>query len=122
MYGKTYSAKPADIEKKWVLIDEESDIVGPVEMFDRYGTAQYWSGGIPLDAIGATGFGLAVCAEVAQEFAGVVLRGARVAIQGFGAVGTHAARFLAARGALLVAAADARAGTAFRMCRLACWG
>ena len=64
-------------------------------------------GGIPLDSVGATGFGLAVCAEVAQEFAALTLRGARVAIQGFGAVGTHAARFLTERGALLVAAADA---------------
>ncbi|MFN8546026.1 MAG: Glu/Leu/Phe/Val dehydrogenase [Candidatus Binatia bacterium] len=63
-------------------------------------------GGIPLDTIGATGFGLAACAEVAQEFAGIPLRGARVAVQGFGAVGRHAARFLAARGAVLVAASD----------------
>ncbi len=65
-------------------------------------------GGIPLDEIGATGFGLAVCAEVAQEFAGIELRGARVAVQGFGAVGRHAARFLAERGAVLVAASDSR--------------
>jgi glutamate dehydrogenase/leucine dehydrogenase len=65
-------------------------------------------GGIPLDAIGATGFGLAVCAEVAKEFAGIGLEGARVVVQGFGAVGSHAARFLAERGAVLVAAADAR--------------
>lgn len=28
MYGKTYSAKPADIEKKWVLIDAEGLVVG----------------------------------------------------------------------------------------------
>jgi glutamate dehydrogenase/leucine dehydrogenase len=65
-------------------------------------------GGIPLDAIGATGFGLAIAAEVAEGFAGIRLRGARVAIQGFGAVGVHAARFLAERGATLVAAADSR--------------
>lgn len=64
-------------------------------------------GGIPLDTIGATGFGLAVCAEVAQELAGVTLRGARVAVQGFGAVGTHAARYLGERGTTLVAASDA---------------
>jgi glutamate dehydrogenase (NAD(P)+) len=63
-------------------------------------------GGIPLDTIGATGFGLAVCAEVAQEFAGITLKGARVAVQGFGAVGRHAARFLAERGVVLVAASD----------------
>ncbi len=65
-------------------------------------------GGIPLDAIGATGFGLAIAAEVATEMAGIRLPGARVAIQGFGAVGRHAARFLAERGAMLVAAADSR--------------
>lgn len=63
-------------------------------------------GGIPLDEIGATGYGLAVAAEVAQEFAGFPLRGARVAIEGFGAVGKNAARFLAERGAVVVAVAD----------------
>jgi glutamate dehydrogenase (NAD(P)+) len=63
-------------------------------------------GGIPLDELGATGFGIAIAAEVAQEFAGIRLAGARVAVQGFGAVGRHAARFLAARGAVLVAASD----------------
>jgi glutamate dehydrogenase/leucine dehydrogenase len=65
-------------------------------------------GGIPLDEIGATGFGLAVCAEVAAEFCDLDLSGARVAVQGFGSVGQHAARFLAQRGAVLVAAADSR--------------
>jgi glutamate dehydrogenase (NAD(P)+) len=69
-------------------------------------------GGIPLDEIGATGFGLAVAAEVAQDFCDVKLAGARVAVQGFGAVGKHAARFLAARGAVLVAAADSGATVA----------
>jgi len=28
MYGKTYSAKPAEIEKKWVLIDAKGLVVG----------------------------------------------------------------------------------------------
>jgi glutamate dehydrogenase (NAD(P)+) len=65
-------------------------------------------GGIPLDEIGATGFGLAVAAEAASGAAGLELAGARVAVQGFGAVGKHAARFLAERGAVLVAAADSR--------------
>lgn len=63
-------------------------------------------GGIPLDEIGATGFGVAIAAEVAQDFCDVKLAGARVAVQGFGAVGRHAARFLAERGAILVAASD----------------
>lgn len=65
-------------------------------------------GGIPLDEIGATGWGLAVAAEAAQEAAGIRLRGARVAVQGFGSVGRHAARFLAEKGAVLVAASDTR--------------
>jgi glutamate dehydrogenase (NAD(P)+) len=63
-------------------------------------------GGIPLDELGATGFGLAAAAEVAEGFAGVSLAGARVAVQGFGAVGYHAARCLVAKGAMVVAAAD----------------
>lgn len=67
-------------------------------------------GGIPLDEIGATGFGLAAAAKVAKDYCGLDLNGARVAIQGFGAVGRHAARFLAEQGAVLVAAADS-AGT-----------
>jgi glutamate dehydrogenase/leucine dehydrogenase len=67
-------------------------------------------GGIPLDEIGATGFGLAACVDVAREFINLELKGARVAIQGFGAVGKHAARFLAEKGCILVAASDT-AGT-----------
>jgi len=65
-------------------------------------------GGIPLDEIGATGFGVAIAAEAAEEFSGVALKGARVAVQGFGAVGHHAVGFLAERGAVLVAASDSR--------------
>ena len=65
-------------------------------------------GGIPLDEVGATGWGLLQCAEVAVQFARLKLGGARVAVQGFGAVGRHAARFLAERGAVLVAASDSR--------------
>jgi glutamate dehydrogenase (NAD(P)+) len=67
-------------------------------------------GGIPLDEVGATGFGLAVSVDVAREFIGLELKGARVAVQGFGAVGKNAARFLAQKGAVLVAASDT-AGT-----------
>ena len=65
-------------------------------------------GGIPLDEIGATGYGLCVAAKVAAPRCGLELAGARVAVQGFGSVGRHAARFLAAEGAVLVAAADSR--------------
>ncbi len=69
-------------------------------------------GGIPLDEVGATGFGVAIAAEVAQDFCDVKLEGARVAVQGFGAVGRHAARFLGERGSILVAASDANGATA----------
>lgn len=65
-------------------------------------------GGIPLDEIGATGFGLVVAAEVAEPYSGIKLAGARVAVQGFGAVGKHAARFFVSKGARVVAAADSR--------------
>jgi len=65
-------------------------------------------GGIPLDEIGATGWGIRHAAEVALRYCDFKLEGARVAVQGFGAVGQHAARFLAAKGAVLVAAADSR--------------
>ncbi|HZD72486.1 MAG TPA: Glu/Leu/Phe/Val dehydrogenase [Actinomycetota bacterium] len=69
-------------------------------------------GGIPLDIVGATGFGLAVCAEAVEEAGWLRLRGARVAVQGFGAVGRHAARFLTERGAVLVGASDSRGAVA----------
>jgi glutamate dehydrogenase (NAD(P)+) len=67
-------------------------------------------GGIPLDEIGATGWGLCQVTEVALQYCGYFcdfkVEKARVAIQGFGAVGKHAARFLDAKGAILVGAAD----------------
>jgi len=63
-------------------------------------------GGIPLDEIGATGFGLGECAEVAADFCDLDLSNATLAIEGFGNVGRPAARFLADRGVTLVAASD----------------
>ena len=65
-------------------------------------------GGIPLDEIGATGFGLGHVAEVAAPYCGITLSGARVVVQGFGAVGKHAARTLVDKGAVIVAVSDSR--------------
>jgi glutamate dehydrogenase (NAD(P)+) len=65
-------------------------------------------GGIPLDAIGATGWGLCQATEVALDYCDFKLEKARLAIQGFGAVGKQAARFLASKKAILVAAADSQ--------------
>ena len=67
-------------------------------------------GGIPLDEIGATGRGVAAAADVAQAAAGLTLSEARVAVQGYGAVGRWAARFLAEKGAAIVAVSDSRGG------------
>jgi len=69
-------------------------------------------GGIPLDALGATGFGLMACVDVARKYCDLELEGARVVVQGFGSVGKHAARLLSQRGAVLVAAADSK-GTVY---------
>jgi len=69
-------------------------------------------GGIPLDRIGATGWGLSHAVDIAIRHCDFDLQGARVVVQGFGAVGRHAARFLAAQGAVLVGAADSQ-GTVY---------
>lgn len=69
-------------------------------------------GGIPLDTIGATAYGLRVCARALAEAGRLKLAGSRAAIQGFGAVGRHAARFLDEDGVVVVAVAD-RSATVF---------
>lgn len=68
-------------------------------------------GGLPLDTLGATGLGVAVAAEETEPYTEVPLDRSRVVIQGFGAVGIHAARFLTERGASVVAVADSRGAT-----------
>jgi glutamate dehydrogenase (NAD(P)+) len=65
-------------------------------------------GGIPLDEIGATGFGLVASIEAALDYCDISLDTARVALQGFGSVGQHAARFLSEKGATLVGAGDSK--------------
>lgn len=67
-------------------------------------------GGIPLDEIGATGFGLAAAARAAEEVLDLPLSGARIAVQGYGAVGRWAAHNLVPLGARLVAVSDSRGG------------
>ena len=63
-------------------------------------------GGIPLDEIGATGWGLSNAVDVALEYCDFELEGARLVVQGFGAVGKHVSRFLTEKGVVLVAVAD----------------
>jgi len=68
-------------------------------------------GGIPLDELGATGFGLGVCARVLADASILDVAGARVVIQGFGAVGTNAARALREQGAVIIAVSDINGAT-----------
>ena len=65
-------------------------------------------GGIPLDTIGATGWGIYQAVKVAIKYCDFKLDGARLVVQGFGAVGQHAARFLSKKGVILVGAADSQ--------------
>jgi glutamate dehydrogenase/leucine dehydrogenase len=69
-------------------------------------------GGIPLDEIGATGYGLAECARALAEAGKLELVGARVAVQGFGSVGRAVAQFLQGAGARIVAVSD-RSGAVY---------
>ncbi|MFN8634663.1 MAG: Glu/Leu/Phe/Val dehydrogenase [Chloroflexota bacterium] len=61
----------------------------------------------------ATGRGLVYCVQEAAKSIKLDLRGARVAVQGFGNVGEAAARFLGEAGAQIVAIGDS-GGTIFR--------
>src|SRR5690625_2298453 len=64
-------------------------------------------GGVPYDKLGVTGFGVAEATDAAAEAIGLPLNGARVAIQGFGAVGQAAAERLDELGATIVAVSTA---------------
>jgi len=61
--------------------------------------------GIPHE-VGSTGYGVAESAVTAAELAGIGIEGAKVAIHGFGNVGSFAYRFLLKFGAKIVAVAD----------------
>jgi len=63
--------------------------------------------GIPHE-FGSTGFGVAWATNAAAQHAGLSLKGARVAIEGFGNVGEFTAQFLKEMGAKIVAVSDSR--------------
>ncbi|MEO3749591.1 Glu/Leu/Phe/Val dehydrogenase dimerization domain-containing protein [Streptomyces sp. B6B3] len=64
-------------------------------------------GGVAYDQLGVTGFGVAESADAAADHLARPLRGSRVAIQGFGAVGAAAARRFHELGAVVVAVSTA---------------
>src|SRR3972149_11608962 len=63
--------------------------------------------GIPHE-YGSTGFGVAHATAVAVKFANIDIRGARVAIEGYGNVGSFAGKHLAEMGAKIVATSDSK--------------
>ena len=65
-------------------------------------------GGVPYDQLGVTGYGVAEAADAAATAVGIELAGARVAIQGFGAVGQAAATRFVRLGAVVVAVSTAK--------------
>jgi glutamate dehydrogenase (NAD(P)+) len=64
-------------------------------------------GGIAYDQLGVTGYGVAETSDAAARQIGLALSGSRVSIQGFGAVGTAAARRFRDLGATVVAVSTA---------------
>jgi len=62
-------------------------------------------GGLPHE-LGSTGFGVFHAAVVASKFIGMNLRNAMIAVEGFGNVGSFAAKFLSEYGAKIVAVSD----------------
>ena len=68
-------------------------------------------GGLPHE-LGSTGFGVFCAVKIASRLMGLSLAGARVAIEGFGNVGTFAFKFLDVAGAKIVAVSD-RGGTIY---------
>lgn len=65
-------------------------------------------GGLPYDELGVTGFGVAEAADAAAQAIALPMAGARVAIQGFGAVGQAAAERLVELGAVVTAISTAQ--------------
>ncbi|RHW23733.1 Glu/Leu/Phe/Val dehydrogenase [Nocardioides immobilis] len=64
-------------------------------------------GGLPYDELGVTGYGVAEAADAAARAIDLPIVGARVAIQGFGAVGQAAAERLVELGAVITAVSTA---------------
>lgn len=69
-------------------------------------------GGLPHE-LGSTGFGVAVATRLALAHRKLNLKGATVAIEGFGNVGVFATKFLTAWGAKVVAVSDSQ-GTIYQ--------
>ena len=117
------------VERIHVLLGDNEDIPAPdvntnpqvmAWIVDEYAKFRGYTPGIvtgkPLvlggseGRLAATGRGVALTTASAAEDIGLSLRGARVAVQGFGNVGSWAAHFLESLGARVVAVSDVRGG------------
>ncbi|MGW6906028.1 Glu/Leu/Phe/Val family dehydrogenase [Streptomyces sp. NPDC054940] len=90
-------------------LTEDDAAVIQDELGDRgaaVGTPEHL-GGVAYDKLGVTGYGVAETTDAAAGRLGLPLAGARIAIQGFGAVGSAAARRFAEFGATVVAVSTA---------------
>lgn len=67
-------------------------------------------GGIPLDSLGMTGYGLSVAGKVAANHISLPLERACMVVQGFGNVGKAAAKYLGDLGVKLIATSDSKGG------------
>ncbi|OGY59143.1 MAG: hypothetical protein A3F24_03245 [Candidatus Colwellbacteria bacterium RIFCSPHIGHO2_12_FULL_44_17] len=67
-------------------------------------------GGLPHE-LGSTGFGVAQAAAIAARAIGFTIKGATVAIEGYGNVGSFTCKFLEEMGAKIVAVSDSRGTT-----------
>jgi glutamate dehydrogenase (NAD(P)+) len=124
---------PAEVERLTrVFVDKIHDVIGPQQdipapdvntgaqhmawIFDQYSKLHGHSPGVvtgkPVELYGslgreaATGRGVAIATAEALKARGRDIRGATVAVQGFGNVGSFAARFLADAGARVTAIGD----------------
>ncbi|MGH3464879.1 MAG: Glu/Leu/Phe/Val family dehydrogenase [Kribbellaceae bacterium] len=106
---RAFAVRIAHLTEYWPGPDMGTDETAMAWVYDEIGRAvgrPAALGGIPLDTLGATAYGLMVAAEVLQDAGRLRVAGARVAVQGFGAVGRNVALMMCERGAQVVAVSD----------------
>ena len=65
-------------------------------------------GGIPYDELMITAYGVVESVDVACQVAGINIKGGKVVIQGFGAVGKGAGHFCRKKGAIIICVSDSQ--------------
>src|ERR1044072_2112914 len=98
-----------EMEMQWFAeaAGEWSSATGKPAKYHKKGAAKSKFNGLPHE-LGSTGYGVAQATAVTAQLMKLPLKGATVAIEGFGNVGTFAMQFLQEMGAKVVAVADSR--------------